>query len=87
MLDYLKTKKEALEARKIEPSIVYEELERQIEEYRSKLYAEKDAQVTEHNKLIDAQVAILDEVIEETAKAMEAEAVETVEEEQKEADI
>lgn len=83
MLEYLKAKREALGAKKIEPSIVYEDLERKIEEYRSKLYAEKDAEVTEHNKLIDAQVAILDEVIEETEKAMETEieaeiAVETV---------
>lgn len=75
MLDYLKRKKEALEAQKIEPSTIYEDLERQIDEYRSRLYAEKDAEITEHNKLVDAKVSVLDEIIAETESAMVDEVV------------
>jgi type I restriction-modification system DNA methylase subunit len=70
MLEYLKVKREELEAKRIEPCVVYKDLEKKIDEYRSQLYAERDAEVTENNKLIDAQVAILDEVI-GTAEAIE----------------
>jgi hypothetical protein len=96
MLVYLRKKKEALEAQRIEPCVVYEDLERKIDEYRSQLYAERDAEVTETNKLIDAKVSVLDEVIAETERVIEeaeAEAVEATygsteeETEQKESEI
>jgi hypothetical protein len=80
MLVYLRKKKEALEAQRIEPCVVYEDLERKIDEYRSQLYAERDAEVTETNKLIDAKVSVLDEVIAETERAIEEANAEAVDE-------
>ena len=74
MLSYLEHKKAELEARKVEPSIVYPDLDAKVEEYRKELYTARDTEINENNKLIDAQVAILDEVIEDTKKAVEAEA-------------
>lgn len=75
MLNYLNQKKETLEAQRVESKIVYEDIEQKVEEYRKELYTERYAEVDKKNMLIDAQIAILDEVIEETAKAIaEAEA-------------
>lgn len=71
MLDYLKSKKAEIEAQKIEPSTIYEDLERKIDEYRSQLYAERDAEIANHNKMVDAKVSILNEMIEETEKSLE----------------
>lgn len=92
MLSYLEQKKADLEARKVEQQIVYPDLDAKVEEYRKELYTARDSEIQENNKLIDAQVAILDEVIEETKKVIETDieaevAVETVgavDEEQKE---
>lgn len=73
MLNYLEQKKASLVAQKVEPSLVYEDLDRKVEEYKKELYTARNAEIAEHNKLIDAQVAILDEVKEEVAKAIETE--------------
>ena len=74
MLEYLTKKREELEEQKTETSIVYEDIERKVDEYRKELYAVRDAEINEKNKLIDAQLAILDEVIDEATKPCEAEA-------------
>ncbi len=71
MLNYLKQKKETLEAQKEEPKIVYEDIEQKVEEYRKELYTARYAEVDKKNMLIDAQIAILDEVIEETERVIE----------------
>lgn len=86
MLNYLRAKREALEAQKKEAPIVDEGIEKAVEEYRAKLYKEREEQVNEHNKAIDAKLELLDELTEEVNSAMEAEveAEIAVETEQKE---
>ncbi len=75
MLNYLNQKKADLEARKAVKSETYADIEEKVEEYRKTLYTQRNEEIKQNNMLIDAQVAILDEVIEETARAIpEAEA-------------
>lgn len=71
MLNYLEGKRVELEAQKVEHSIVYPDLERKIDEYRSMLYQERDTEIARKNMLIDAQIQILDEVIDEARKPKE----------------
>lgn len=89
MLNYLENKRVELEAQKVEPSTMYPDLERKIDEYRAMLYQERDTEIARKNMLINAQIAILDEVIEEAKKP--AETVEAVDEitetEEKESEI
>lgn len=94
MLNYLNQKKADLESKKALKEVVYTDIEAKVEEYRKELYSARNAEIDKHNMLIDAQVAILDEVIYETEKAIEAEeakreaeAVEAVEDEQREVGI
>ena len=90
MLNYLKAKREALEAQKKEAPIVDEAIEKAVEEYRAKLYKESEAKVNEHNKAIDAKIELLDELTEEMESAIVSvdEAVdEVVYEEQKESGL
>ena len=84
MLNYLETKRADLEARKAVKSEIYADIEETVEEYRKTLYTARNAEIDQQNMLIDAQVAILDEVIEETKKAVDDSVDEVVDEEQKE---
>ena len=70
MLSYLESKKASLEARKAVKSEVYADIDEQVEEYRKTLYTARNEAIDESNKIIDAQVTILNEVIEETTKAI-----------------
>ena len=70
MLNYLRAKRESLEAQKTEAHIVDEEIEKEVEEYRAKLYKEQEEQINEHNKAIDAKLELLDELTEEVESAM-----------------
>ena len=71
MLKYLEQKKADLEAKREVKQESYTDIEERVEEYRKILYAERNSEITAKNMLIDAQVAILDEVIEETKNAFE----------------
>ena len=81
MLNYLEQKRASLEARKAVKSDVYADIEEKVDEYRNMLYTQRNEAIDKENTLIDAQVAILDEVIEETTRAI-AEAETVVEENQ-----
>ncbi len=78
MLNYLSKKKADLEARKAVKSEVYTDIEEKVEEYRKTLYTQRNEAIDKENTLIDAQVAILDEVIEETARVIEEAEAEAV---------
>jgi preprotein translocase subunit SecA len=80
MLNYLEDKKAKLEARKLAKSETYADIDDQVEEYRKILYTERNEYIEQKNMLIDAQVAILDEVIEETKKAVDDSVDEVVDE-------
>ena len=71
MLSYLEQKRATLEARKAVKSAVYVDIDEHVEEYKRSLYEERNKDIYNKNLLIDAQVAILNEVIEETTNAVE----------------
>lgn len=71
MLKYLEEKRATLEARKAVKSDVYADIDEHIEEYKNSLYKERNEAIDNQNMVIDAQVAILNEVIEETKNAVE----------------
>lgn len=73
MLSYLEQKRATLEARKAVKSDVYVDIDEHVEEYKLSLYKERNEAIDNKNMLIDAQVAILNEVIEETNSAVETE--------------
>ena len=80
MIEILKAKREQLKEQKVIPSTFYEDLERLIDEYRAKLYAERDGQIAEQNLIIDAKIELLDDLIEEGEAKTEQKEVETDEE-------
>ena len=82
MLNYLNAKREALEAQRKEAPIVDEEIERAVEEYRARLYKERNDEITEQNKAIDAKLELLDELREEITKSIDDVVDELVDEEQ-----
>ena len=86
MLSYLEEKRATLEARKAVKSEVYADIDEHVEEYKNSLYTARNEAIDNQNMLINAQVAILDEVIEETKKAVD-EVVEEVEEEPTETEL
>lgn len=71
MLNYLEYKKTELEKQKAVKEPTYADIEEKVEQFRKEQYTARYAEIDTKNMLIDAQVAILDEVSEEALKADE----------------
>ena len=74
MLDILEEKLEKLNQLKEQTSLTVEEkldIDRQVEEYRKELLAEKEAELARKKADVDAQISLLKELIVEAKEADE----------------